>query len=97
MTNVIFRKFNNKEVIALFPYEPYNRFDVDSITSYMHIGQHSEADYQSIMKDTKPCKFEHEYKDLMDELESVGYEDLNVIEKRNFNFAVKNLKENFAY
>jgi len=98
MTNVIFRQFKKGgDVIALFPYNPYNRFDVDSIESYMHIGQHSEADYNTVMSATKPCKHEEEYKDLLLELEEVGYDDLNIIEKRNFNFAAKNLKENFDY
>lgn len=96
MTHVIFRKLREGDIIALFPYEPYNRFDVDSISSYMQVGQHSEADYRHVMKDTKPCK-EGEYKDLFDELLEQGYSDLIIIEKRNLKTAVKNLKENYDY
>ena len=96
MTHVIFRKFREGDIIALFPYEPYNRFDVDSINSYMHIGQHSEADYRHVMKATKPCK-DNEHQDLFNELIEQGYDDLNIIEKRNHKTAVKNLKDNFDY
>lgn len=96
MTHVIFRKFRDGDVIALFPYEPHNRFDVDSINSYMHVGQHGEAHYTHIMKVTKQCK-DNEHQELFNELLEQGYEDLNIIEKRNRKTAVKNLKDNFDY
>jgi hypothetical protein len=98
MINVIFRKFKKGgDIIALFPYSPYNRFDVNSIESYIHLGQHSEADYNTVIRQTIPCLNSEEYEDLLLELESLGYDDLNIIQKRNLNFAVKKLKENFDY
>lgn len=98
-THIIFRQFKTggKEIIALFPYEPYNQFDVNSINSYMHVGQHGEANYEEVMKITSPCKNESDFDSLYNELVSIGYEDINILEKRNYNFALKNLKENFAY
>jgi hypothetical protein len=86
-TKVIFREHKG-EVIALFPYEPYNRFDVDSITSYAHIGQHSEADYTHVMKNSKKAT-EIAYKELLNELYGQGYTDIEVIEKRSLKTAQK--------
>jgi len=78
-TNVVFRIFPDKQILALFPYEinPYNGF----VNSYMHIGQHSEADYKGCVKITKPAN-EKEYVNLFNELENIGY-NLNVIKRRN--------------
>lgn len=87
----IFRKFKDGSIIALFPYDFYNRFDVDSITSYMHVGQHGEADYSHILTITKLAT-EEEYKDLLLELEDIGYE-IEPIEKRHLSRALKFIKE----
>jgi len=81
-TLTIFRKFKDKnppyynDVIALFP-EIYQMNG--NIMSYMHVGQHSMADYGVILDKTKPAKPE-EYSDLKTELESIGY-DLKVRQK----------------
>ncbi len=72
-TEVVFRKFKNKdipEVIALFPELSYRRNYMTE--SYMHIGQHSEADYHAVINMTRPA-IPEEYKDLYQELEIVGY------------------------
>jgi len=45
----------------------------------MHMGQHGGADYCHVVQGTKLAA-ESEYKELFDELISVGY-DLNVIKK----------------
>jgi hypothetical protein len=82
MTKVIFRKFKNGEVIALFPQEPATR-DGWECMSYMHIGQHGSAD-PSIVNDTKPA-MPYEYADLYNELKSIGYDDLKVCKKFNKN------------
>ena len=79
MTRVIFRKFNDGQVIALFPDENGNsRFEC---ASYMHIGQHSPAGYNLVVQHTKPAS-EEEYRDLFDELKRVGYDDLKVYKRR---------------
>lgn len=70
--DVVFRKFKvrTKEVIALMPY--LSGGGKYSIASYMHIGQHSEADYDYVMSVSKPAT-EEEYADLKAELEDIGY------------------------
>lgn len=76
-TKVIFRKFKDNQVIALFPELPATN-DPWTCESYMHIGQHSSADPRIIL-DTLPAS-EAEYKELKSELTRIGY-DL-IIQKR---------------
>ena len=82
-TLTIFRKTKiddapyRPEIIALFPEEKadYN----GNCMSYMHVGQHGPADYNTvIMKTTKATP--EEYNDLKTELESIGY-NLKIREK----------------
>lgn len=76
---VIFRKFKGGEIIALFPNDIAN--SNGDCNSYMHLGQHSPADYNAVIKATKPATQE-EYADLYNELKSLGYEYLNVRKRR---------------
>ncbi len=78
MTRIIFRKFDDQEVIAFFPDQKndYNGF----IMSYMHTGQHSEADYQGLLTCTKLAT-EKEYLPLWGELIRIGYKNIKVIKK----------------
>lgn len=78
-TDVVFRLWPDGQILALFPYE-IETWDGKCL-SYMHIGQHSSADYQGCIKATKPAKDYQQYASLKHELESIGY-DLNVIRKR---------------
>lgn len=69
-TRVIFRKFSDNQIIALFP-----EVEADycgNIQSYMHLGQHGAADYNHCVSITRLAKPE-EYNSLMVELESIGY------------------------
>ena len=76
-TPVIFRKFKEGDVIALFPTIPYS--SVYDFTCYQHIGQHSGC--EDIVVDlTKLCQPE-EYQDLLKELIFMGYDDLIVRKK----------------
>ena len=75
VTKVIFRKFKDGDVIALFPEQRSTRFNL----CYMHIGQHSDCDYNHIVSTTKLAT-EEEYADLKKELEFVGY-NLKVVKK----------------
>lgn len=79
-TVVIFRKFKDGQIIALFPYEVdiYNH----NCSSYMHIGQHSGANYSHCIQITKPAN-KIEYKALFYELEQIGY---NLEIKQKFNY-----------
>jgi len=88
VTKVIFRKFKDGQVIALFPYVESSR---GYCSSYMHVGQHSDADYIHVVKMTKLATAD-EYADLKNELEnSVGY-NLELDSKINrVKFALKNM------
>lgn len=79
MTKVVFRKFKDGQVIALFPQEPWDY--KGNIVSYMHIGQHGGAS-RSIVQDTKLATKE-EYAPLLKELKKIGYNDLKVMKKIN--------------
>ncbi len=79
MTKVVFRKYKEGDIIALFP-EETNRRNL-MIMSYQHIGQHGEADYEVVIKGTKPAT-EQEYTPLLNELTNqVGYENLRIMKK----------------
>ena len=91
---VIFRKAKNPytneyEVVAFFPEIEAN---YGRILSYMHIGQHSEADlgfYHVTKKAT-----ETEYKPLLEELKAI-YEDCELIVKQKINY--KDLDKALSY
>lgn len=77
---VVFRKFNNGEIIAIFPELTHRGYRV---TTYMHIGHHSEDDHHAIVQQTKLAS-ENEYQDLLKELEKIYFEyDLRVMKKLN--------------
>ena len=81
-TKVVFRKFKEGDVIALFP-EYVNR-RAYRVECYQHIGQHGEADYTDIISITKPAT-EQEYADLAAELRGIGY-DLTVRKRAKVRF-----------
>lgn len=83
-TKVVFRKWKNGEIIALFPDQPWNRHDYTT-TSYMHFGQHGAADYTEVIAITQPAK-EHEYQNLLDELKTIGYGDLHIVQQACLKF-----------
>lgn len=72
-TKVIFRKWPNGNIIALFPEEVENH-KITLCNSYEHVGQHGLADPSYIISVTYPAKPE-EYADLKKELENYGPED----------------------
>lgn len=67
--SVIFRKWNNGDVIALFPEIPA---DISGLfcDSYEHIGQHGAAHYRSVILNTKPA-LPSEYASLFEELSRI--------------------------
>jgi len=85
-TKVIFRKFKdvNKDIIALFPEEAYNGVGAGLKSglcqSYMHLGQHSCADYNFVISSSIPAKPE-KYEELKKELEKMGY-DLDIKKRK---------------
>ena len=79
MTKVVFRKWKEGDVIALFPDMPWSRYDYTT-TSYMHTGQHGAADYAGVITATRPAR-EEEYRALLAELNAIGYDDLRVVQR----------------
>lgn len=85
-TKVIFRTYEKRDVIALFPEEcgddsPY------TCSSYMHIGQHGAADPNHVLNTTRPAS-ENEIFHLTSELEQIGY-DLEIIKRNRYSFLKK--------
>ena len=69
-TTVIFRKFDDNEILALFPDIPDTP---GNCMSYMQVGQHGGANFQHCISITKPAT-PIEYQALMNELTNdVGY------------------------
>lgn len=71
-TVVIFRKWRNGDIIALFPFEPFNRVNPNSCLSYEKIGQHGGADFAYVVKCSKSA-VEREFLPLHRELTAIGY------------------------
>lgn len=70
-TRVLFRKYSDGGIIAIFPYicgdtSPY------TCASYMHLGQHGACDPRLVIANTQPAK-PTEFADLKRELESEPY------------------------
>ena len=78
MTEVIFRKQEDGQIVALFPYEIWSSYFV---TCYQHVGQHGGASYDYVIKITTPAT-EEEYKPLKKELEDRDYK-LTLIQRIN--------------
>jgi hypothetical protein len=76
--DVVFRKFRDGAIVALFPNEI--NYSDGSCESYQHIGQHGAADYAHCMRVTTPAT-PNEYKPLYTELVKIGYE-LNVCKRK---------------
>ena len=70
-TKVVFRKFPDGDIIAMFYEERWSKYNSWLISSYMSVGQHGEASID-LVYDTKLATPE-EYADLKEELESIGY------------------------
>lgn len=70
-TKVIFRKFKDGDVIALFPTLP-GTSNVYTCMSYMRVGQHCPANI-SVYNGGTVLANESEYAPLAKELESIGY------------------------
>jgi hypothetical protein len=71
-TKVVFKMLDD-EVLAIFPDNLYNEqlYGKSMVDSYMHIGQHSACDvnFAEGLEDAT----EDQYKDLKNELETIGY------------------------
>lgn len=92
-TDVIFRVDTTKlfkgDVFALFPHEV--KTSKGDVACYSKIGQHSGADYDHCIK-TSRAATEEEAKELKNELERIGYDDLRVVKKRNYSKFLESYK-----
>ena len=77
MTKVRFLIRESDAELDLFAYFPDIIFSLGHKMCYSHIGQHS-ACHPSFAKESRQAN-EPEYKDLLSELVSIGYEDLEII------------------
>ena len=76
--DIVFRKFNNGEIIALFPQFSYRKNY--TIESYMHIGQHGECDPLIVHKTSLATQ--EEYEPLLNEIKSIYHDyDIRVMKK----------------
>jgi hypothetical protein len=79
MTKVLFRKCEYGSIDAVFPELPGTR-DPYTMTYYSHIGQHSSGYWSYWQKRSTPAQ-PAEYADLLAELKSIGYDDLEIIQR----------------
>jgi hypothetical protein len=80
-TQVVFRKWrpsHGSSVIALLPQEQSSEH---YCSSYEHVGQHGGADYDGVMRMTRPATMK-EYADLKAELEGAPYHYVLDIRRR---------------
>lgn len=92
VTKVIFRKFKDGDIIALFPELPGDN-KVSNCMSYMRIGQHGSKDANTYT--TKPAKPE-EYQALYKELQAIGYR-LKIVSRISYEMDQKRIKAIRAY
>jgi hypothetical protein len=91
-TAVIFRKWPNGQIIALFPAIPADLAG-NFCSSYMLVGQHGAASYCQVIQATAPASPE-EYRNLFGELSAIGYR-LKVYKRHN-GILRKQYAKNFA-
>lgn len=87
VTKVIFRKFSDGQVIALFPELPGTN-KPQTMTNYMHIGQHGSGEYLADLKLATP----EEYQPLFKELTAIGYK-LKVVKRVTYQMYLKRIKQ----
>lgn len=89
-TKVVFRKFKEGDVIAMFPQIPSDPQGYFCM-SYQHLGQHGGAD-PAIVNDTKLAT-KAEYAPLLKELKMIGYDDLVIAQKMTYDDFLKRKAE----
>jgi hypothetical protein len=76
-TRVIFRKFKQGgDIIALFPHVPGTNNPL-TMQCYQHFGQHGSMEERAVPGLTVTA-YPAEYKDLLAELQRIGYDDLDI-------------------
>ena len=91
---IIFRKWktkHNPSCIALFPEMPGDT-DGNLCQSYEHFGQHSAADYATVINKTRPA-IPKEYGPLLLELIGIGYKNIQICQKADRRMFLARQKE----
>lgn len=71
---VVLRRWRDGDLIALMPEEPADEYG-RTISSYMHVGQHGEAQYEHVISQTQPVLWwGPDELDFLDELKRIGYD-----------------------
>ena len=78
-TRVIYRKYAEGDIVAVFPDEP-GTHNPSTCMTYQHIGQHGSAGAALVMAHTSPAR-PGEYAELKRELVSIGYADLHTVKR----------------
>ena len=85
-TRIVFRTFKSGdakgEVIALLIDTADECCTKANVISYMHVGQHCEVNYNSIIAKTRRATPE-EYAPLVDELQRIGYAYIEVMYRKS--------------
>ena len=85
-TRIVFRTFKSGyakgDVIALLIDTANDCCTKGNVMSYMHVGQHCEANYNAIIADTRRATPE-EYASLADELHRIGYTNIEVMYRKS--------------
>lgn len=76
---VLFRKYSDGEIVAVFPEIPADAQGW-SCTAYSRVGQHGGANASRVVADTKAAK-EGEYAELLAELGRIGYTRLKIMKR----------------
>lgn len=85
-TKVIFRKFPDGEIIALFPELPGTN-DITTCLNYMHVGQHGSG--KATCEGTKPASLIQRHI-LQEELEMIGY-NLTIVTRFSYQMDQKRI------
>jgi len=85
MDKVVLRRWKGKtdqrNLIALFPEQPADDYG-RTVNSYMTVGQHGEADYDHVIRQTRPVLWwDQEVLDFLAELKRIGYKP-DVVQRR---------------
>jgi len=87
LTRIVFRTFKSGvakgEVIALLIDTDKDCSSKANVMSYMHLGQHSEANYKNIISMTRKSTPE-ECKPLLDELHRIGYTNIEIMYRKHY-------------
>jgi hypothetical protein len=89
ITKVIFRMLEGQP-LALFPELPGDMNPYVTCLSYQHMGQHGAACVNLTSRYTTPAS-EDQYRDLLAELVSIGYDDLKIVKRRSITDLVKRI------